>query len=205
MARAGAREVPASHGNGLCPERRRPATLSWCRWSPSASPSSWRRCGQPGRLRPGCREFTWERARRELAGCPTARPNIAHEAVDRHAAGAAADSVGAALDRARRRAPRPHLRRAARAHATGSPTCSPALGVSAGDRVFALLGRVPELYVAALGTLKNAQRASARCSRRSGPSRCAQRLSSSATATCSSPPRRSTGARSRRCATSCRA
>ena len=29
------------------------------------------------------------------------------------------------------------------------------LGVGKGDRVFALLGRVPELYVAALGTLKN--------------------------------------------------
>jgi acyl-coenzyme A synthetase/AMP-(fatty) acid ligase len=29
------------------------------------------------------------------------------------------------------------------------------LGVGQGDRVFSLLGRVPELYVAALGTLKN--------------------------------------------------
>jgi len=29
------------------------------------------------------------------------------------------------------------------------------LGVSKGDRVFSLLGRVPELYIAALGTLKN--------------------------------------------------
>ena len=29
------------------------------------------------------------------------------------------------------------------------------LGVGAGDRVFSLLGRVPELYVAALGTLRN--------------------------------------------------
>ena len=29
------------------------------------------------------------------------------------------------------------------------------LGVGAGDRVFSLLGRVPELYIAALGTLRN--------------------------------------------------
>ena len=30
-----------------------------------------------------------------------------------------------------------------------------ASGIAKGDRVFALLGRVPELYIAALGTLKN--------------------------------------------------
>ena len=30
-----------------------------------------------------------------------------------------------------------------------------ALGVGRGDRVFSFLGRVPELYLAALGTLKN--------------------------------------------------
>ena len=29
------------------------------------------------------------------------------------------------------------------------------MGVAKGDRVFTLLGRVPELYIAALGTLKN--------------------------------------------------
>ncbi len=36
----------------------------------------------------------------------------------------------------------------------GLPACSIATGLSDGDRVFCLMGRVPELYKAALGTLK---------------------------------------------------
>ena len=33
--------------------------------------------------------------------------------------------------------------------------CFSSLGVGKGDRVFALAGRIPELYIAALGTFKN--------------------------------------------------
>lgn len=36
-----------------------------------------------------CREFSWDSARRELHGLPGGGLNIAHEAVDRHARGAA--------------------------------------------------------------------------------------------------------------------
>ena len=36
----------------------------------------------------------------------------------------------------------------------GSPTSLRAHGLARGDSVFALLGRMPELYIAALGTLK---------------------------------------------------
>jgi acetyl-CoA synthetase len=37
-----------------------------------------------------CREFSWDDARRMLDGLPGGGLNIAHEAVDRHAAGATA-------------------------------------------------------------------------------------------------------------------
>ena len=50
------------------------------------------------------------------------------------------------------------------------------LGVRPGERVFTLLGRVPDLYVAALGTLKARCVLSPRCSPRSGPSRWRERM-----------------------------
>ena len=99
--------------------------------------------------------FSWEAARRELAGLPGgAGINIAHEAVTRHALGPFANHVAlrcigrkgeihdltyADLDRLSNR----------------FANALAALGVGPGERVFALLPRVSELYVAALGTLKN--------------------------------------------------
>ena len=50
--------------------------------------------------------------------------------------------------------PRGDLRRARAPGRTASPTCRE-LGVGPADRVFTLAGRIPELYVTALGTLKN--------------------------------------------------
>ncbi len=102
------------------------------------------------------RDFSWGKARAELDGLPGGRGlNICHEAVDRHAAGP--------------RASRPALRCVARDGAVTEFSYASlrsqtsrfanllrALRTGKGDRVFSLLGRVPELYVAALGTLKNA-------------------------------------------------
>jgi acetyl-CoA synthetase len=99
--------------------------------------------------------FTWVRARADLDGLPGGRGlNIAHEAVDRHAHG----------PRARRAA----LRWLSKGGASRSLTYEELrsetsrfanllrqLGVEKGDVVATVLGRVPELYVAALGTLKN--------------------------------------------------
>ena len=99
-------------------------------------------------------EFSWAGARAALDGLPGGRGlNIAHEAVDRHAASARRDQValrflGAADGRR-------ELTYGALAEATSRfAGALAALGLGKGDRVFALLGRVPELYVAALGTLK---------------------------------------------------
>jgi acetyl-CoA synthetase len=100
------------------------------------------------------RTFSWDTARAELDGLPGGGGlNIAHEAVDRHAAGPLRDKralrwLGRGgqvrdftfLDLARLTSRFANVLRG--------------LGVARGDRVYSLLGRVPELYVTALGTLK---------------------------------------------------
>jgi len=101
-----------------------------------------------------CTEFSWDSIRRELEGLPGGGLNIAHEAIDRHANGARRDQLalrwlsrdgktkdftyGDLQDRTNRFAN--VLRK---------------LGIGKGDAVFALAGRIPELYITALGTLKN--------------------------------------------------
>jgi acetyl-CoA synthetase len=99
--------------------------------------------------------FKWETAGRELEGLPGGRGlNIAHEAVDRHSRGPRRDhlalrwlgkqgevsdfSYGDLLELSSRFA-----------------NVLKGLGVEKGDRIFALCSRAPELYISALGTLKN--------------------------------------------------
>jgi acetyl-CoA synthetase len=100
-------------------------------------------------------EFSWDAARAALDGLPGGRGlNIAHEAVDRHAAGPRRDRLALRFlgkDSSRRDYTYGQLAEATSRFANALR----ALGVGKGDRVFALLGRVPELFVAALGTLKN--------------------------------------------------
>lgn len=101
-----------------------------------------------------CREFSWEGAGFAISGLPGGRGlNIAYEAVDRHADGprrsrtairfVGADSASVAItyaDLACRTSKFANVLRG--------------LGVRPGERVYTLLGRVPELYVAMLGALK---------------------------------------------------
>jgi acetyl-CoA synthetase len=102
-----------------------------------------------------CRSFTWEAARRELDGLPRRRGlNIAHEAVDRHAAGARGEHV--ALRWLGKRGQMRELTYAdLRELSSRFANVLGELGVGKGDRVFGLSPRLPELYAAALGTLKN--------------------------------------------------
>ena len=99
--------------------------------------------------------FSWERARAALAGLPHGRGlNIAHEAVDRHVLDGHGERTAlrcVAADGSAEDFTYDGLRRATNrfAHVLRD------LGVGRGDRVFSLLGRQPELYAAALGTLKN--------------------------------------------------
>ena len=98
--------------------------------------------------------FTWEIARRELDGLPGGQGlNIAYEAADRHVAaghGAKTALIWLGKDGARRTLSYAELAEASNRFAN----LLRQLGLSKGERVYTLLGRVPELYVVVLGTLK---------------------------------------------------
>ena len=99
--------------------------------------------------------FTWEGARAALDGLPAGRGlNIAHEAVDRHAAGPRADHV-AIRWLGRRGEVRDYTYRRLRELTDRFANALDGLGVRRGERVYALAGGIPELYIAALGTLKH--------------------------------------------------
>ncbi|MCO5169713.1 MAG: acetate--CoA ligase [Planctomycetes bacterium] len=98
-------------------------------------------------------EFSWEAARAQLEGLPGGGLNIAHEAVDRHARGPARDRVALRF-LPRRGPPRDLTYGQLREETDRCADVLRSLGVGRGDRVFTLLGRVPELHVVALGALK---------------------------------------------------
>ncbi|MBI4012421.1 MAG: acetate--CoA ligase [Candidatus Rokubacteria bacterium] len=98
--------------------------------------------------------FSWDGARRELDGLPGGRGlNIAHEAVDRHAAGPRRDHV-AIRWLGKTGEVRSYTYARLRELTNRFANVLAGLGVAKGDRVYMLAGRVPELYVTALGTLK---------------------------------------------------
>jgi acetyl-CoA synthetase len=98
-------------------------------------------------------EFSWDAARDLLDGLPGGGLNIAHECVDRHAAGPLADRVavrwlgrhGESRDLTYEDLRRDSARFASVLHD---------LGVGRGDTVFVLTPRIPELYAAVLGSLR---------------------------------------------------
>ncbi|HEX8946455.1 MAG TPA: AMP-binding protein, partial [Gemmatimonadaceae bacterium] len=102
-----------------------------------------------------CANFSWAGARAELAGLPNgAGLNIAHEAVDRHAAGPRAGHV--AIRWLGKNGDRRDLTYADLATETNRfANVLRSLGVAKGDRVFILADRIPELYITVLGALKN--------------------------------------------------
>lgn len=100
------------------------------------------------------RDFSWDGARRLLDGLPGGGLNIAHEAVDRHVAGGLGDKV--ALRWLGRGGERRELTFGElKAQSDRFAGLLAGLGMQPGEAVFLLCGRVPELYVAALGALKN--------------------------------------------------
>ena len=101
-----------------------------------------------------CAGFHWEDARRELDGLPGGRGlNIAYEAVDRHVRAGRGAKI--ALRWLGKRGERREFDYAQLAAASNRfANLLQRLGIGKGDRVFALLGRVPELYIAALGSFK---------------------------------------------------
>jgi acetyl-CoA synthetase len=99
------------------------------------------------------RSFTWESARRALAGLPGGGLNIAYEAVDRHVAEGRGHRVALrSIGKGRAAKNYRYSDLVQLSNRFGNALKS--LGIGAGDRVFTLLGRAPELYVTALGTWK---------------------------------------------------
>jgi len=118
-------------------------------------PENWRVAPNLVDYERACAAFSWQETEHEFEGLPGKRGlNMAHEAVNRHANGPLRDHLalrwlgkqGEARD-----FNYGDLYRLTNqfANILGS------LGIGKGDRVFALAGRIPELYIAALGTLKN--------------------------------------------------
>ncbi len=99
--------------------------------------------------------FSWDEAMQELDGLPGGIGlNIAYEAVDRHAYGPLADHL-ALRWLGRDDDVRDFTYADLRDQTNRFANVLQSLGVGKGDRVFTLLGRIPELYLTALGTLKN--------------------------------------------------
>ncbi|MFZ3033024.1 MAG: AMP-binding protein, partial [Parvibaculum sp.] len=100
------------------------------------------------------KNFSWEEARRRLDGLPDGGLNIAYEAVDRHVRHSNGNKVAI-----RWISKDESIRDISYAELAGETddfaNALKALNISKGDAVYALAGRVPELYIAALGTLKN--------------------------------------------------
>lgn len=101
-----------------------------------------------------CRAFSWDGARRALSGLPGGGLNIAHEAVDRHAAGPRAGHEALRFVRADGSTHSLSYRELAEQTSRFAAVLAQ-LGIGRTERVFSLMGRSPELYLAVLGTLKN--------------------------------------------------
>ena len=98
--------------------------------------------------------FDWATEKKCLSGLPGANGlNIAYEAVERHSRGKLKDTIALrwiARDKTIRNYTYDELNRLSSRFADLLST----LDIKKGERVFTLTGRIPELYIAALGTLK---------------------------------------------------
>lgn len=100
------------------------------------------------------RSFSWLNEQKSLHGLPGNKGlNIAYEAIERHGAGKLKDAIALRWiqkDRTTKDFTYEDLHKLSSRFANLLTT----LGVKKGERVFTLTGRIPELYITALGTLK---------------------------------------------------
>jgi acetyl-CoA synthetase len=99
-------------------------------------------------------EEVWKNVAKELCGLPDGKGlNIAHEAVDFHAQGDLKNTVALRFirkDRSFRDFTYSDLQKQTSKFANVLQN----LGIKKGERVFTLVGRIPELYISCIGTLK---------------------------------------------------
>ena len=99
-------------------------------------------------------QFSWKKARALLDGLPGGGLNIAHEAVDRHVLAGRGNKLALRwIGRDDRLRDFSYDELCAQANRFANVLVRH--GITKGDRVYLLLGRSPQLYIAALGTLKN--------------------------------------------------
>ena len=97
--------------------------------------------------------FTWDDAQQLIDGFDDGTLNIAHEAIERHVN--AGHGAQIALRWISKTGERQDFSYAELSRLTNRfANVLVGLGIKKGDKVYSLLGRVPELYIAALGTLK---------------------------------------------------
>lgn len=98
--------------------------------------------------------FSWENVSKELSGLAEGKViNIAYEAVDRHAKSHLKNTVAFRFIK-KDRSVQDFTYWDLQQETSKFANVLQKLGIQKGERVFALTGRIPELYIAALGTLK---------------------------------------------------
>lgn len=98
--------------------------------------------------------FSWENIRKELSGLSDSKGlNIAHVAIEGHALGNLKDRVALRFIR-KDRSFHDFTYSALHTQSSKFANVLQALGVKKAEGVFSLAGRIPELYITALGTLK---------------------------------------------------
>ncbi len=98
--------------------------------------------------------FSWEKVAKEFEGLPSGGLNIAHEAIDRHANGPLADKealIWLGENGEKRTFTFARMKKESARFANVLKT----LGFEKGERIYTLSTRLPELYIAAMGILKN--------------------------------------------------
>ena len=100
------------------------------------------------------RAFSWQRIAENFDGLPSGGLNIAHEAIDRHANGELRDKT-ALLWLGQNGEKKSYSFAQMKAESSRFANVLKSLGIAKGERVFTLSTRLPELYIAAIGVLKN--------------------------------------------------
>ncbi len=98
--------------------------------------------------------FTWAKIAEQFDGLPSGGLNIAHEAIDRHANGLLGNKA-ALIWLGERGERKIYTFSDMKKETSKFANVLAELGFSKGDRIFTLSTRLPELYIAAMGILKN--------------------------------------------------
>ncbi|KAB1157737.1 acetate--CoA ligase [Flavobacterium luteum] len=98
--------------------------------------------------------FSWENVAKELSGLPEGRGlNIAHEAIDKHALTSQKNTIALRFIKKDTNF-RDFTYSELKVQTSKFANVLQNLGIQKGECVFSLAGRIPELYITALGTLK---------------------------------------------------